>query len=158
MRCYDGIGADHYELASILSDSLGELNLYSYCTNNLIIYTDEIKNFLFKNKEKSVLFRGPTFHKFNGLDRLIFDNTIILSINGTFVNHFLIKKKNVKIFFKNYAEKNFVKYYFSITKTFMLPAMKFKKYFLNYLGISKHLITNQERTICDRGKTAVLFL
>lgn len=51
------------------------------------------KRFLFKNKEKSVLFRGPTFHKFNGLDRLIFNNTIILSINGIFVNHFLIEKE-----------------------------------------------------------------
>ena len=76
-----------------MRDSLGELNLYVYCTNNLIIYTDEIKTFLFKNKEKSVLFREPTFHKFNGLDRLIFNNTIILSINGIFVNHFLIEKE-----------------------------------------------------------------
>ena len=39
------ISADQYELVGTLSKSLGELNLYSYCTNNLIIYTDEIKTY-----------------------------------------------------------------------------------------------------------------
>lgn len=34
------ISADQYELLSILSDSLGELNLYSYCSNNPIMKTD----------------------------------------------------------------------------------------------------------------------
>ena len=34
------ISADQYELVGILSKSLGELNLYSYCSNNPIMYTD----------------------------------------------------------------------------------------------------------------------
>lgn len=34
------ISADQYELIGALSKSLGELNLYSYCANNPIIYTD----------------------------------------------------------------------------------------------------------------------
>ena len=35
------ISADQYELVGTLSKSLGELNLYSYCANNPIMYTDE---------------------------------------------------------------------------------------------------------------------
>lgn len=35
------ISADQYELIGTLSKSLGELNLYSYCANNPIMYTDE---------------------------------------------------------------------------------------------------------------------
>lgn len=35
------ISADQYELLPTLSRSLGELNLYSYCSNNPIMYTDE---------------------------------------------------------------------------------------------------------------------
>ena len=34
------ISADQYELLPELSDSLGELNLYAYCANNPIMYTD----------------------------------------------------------------------------------------------------------------------
>ena len=34
------ISADQYELLPVLSGSLGELNLYSYCANNPIMYTD----------------------------------------------------------------------------------------------------------------------
>ena len=35
------ISADQYELVETLGKSLGELNLYSYCANNPIMYTDE---------------------------------------------------------------------------------------------------------------------
>ena len=35
------LSADQYELVGTLSKSLGELNLYSYCANNPIMYTDE---------------------------------------------------------------------------------------------------------------------
>ena len=34
------ISADQYELLPELSDSLGKLNLYAYCANNPIMYTD----------------------------------------------------------------------------------------------------------------------
>ena len=40
----------------------------------------------------------------------------------------------------------------------MLSDIKLKKDFLNSLWISKNLVTDEEMTICDRGKTAVLFL
>ena len=48
--------------------------------------------------------------------------------------------------------------YFSIIEAFMLPDIELKKYFLNSLWIFKNLVTDEEMTICDRGKTAALFL
>lgn len=35
------ISADQYELVGMLSQTLGQLNLYAYCNNNPIMYTDE---------------------------------------------------------------------------------------------------------------------
>lgn len=35
------ISADQYELVDVLSQTLGQLNLYAYCNNNPIMYTDE---------------------------------------------------------------------------------------------------------------------
>lgn len=40
----------------------------------------------------------------------------------------------------------------------MLPDIELKKYFLNSLWIFKNLVTDEEMTIGDRGKTAALFL
>ena len=40
----------------------------------------------------------------------------------------------------------------------MLSDIKLKKDFLNSLWIPKNLVTDEEMTICDRGKTAALFL
>ena len=35
------ISADQYELVGMLSQTLGQINLYAYCNNNPIMYTDE---------------------------------------------------------------------------------------------------------------------
>lgn len=35
------ISADQYELVRMLSQTLGQMNLYAYCNNNPIMYTDE---------------------------------------------------------------------------------------------------------------------
>lgn len=35
------ISADQYELVGMLSQTLGQMNLYAYCNNNPIMYTDE---------------------------------------------------------------------------------------------------------------------
>lgn len=35
------ISADQYELVGVLSQTLGQINLYAYCNNNPIMYTDE---------------------------------------------------------------------------------------------------------------------
>ena len=40
------INADNYELVATLSSVPGELNMYSYCNNNPIMYTDETGEFL----------------------------------------------------------------------------------------------------------------
>jgi putative uncharacterized protein (fragment) len=39
------ISSDQYELVGVLSASLGDLNLYSYCHNNPIMYSDASGNF-----------------------------------------------------------------------------------------------------------------
>ena len=41
------ISADQYELVGMLSQTLGQLNLYAYCNNNPIMYTDESGEGLF---------------------------------------------------------------------------------------------------------------
>lgn len=41
------ISADQYELVEVLSQTLGQLNLYAYCNNNPIMYTDESGEGLF---------------------------------------------------------------------------------------------------------------
>ena len=40
------ISADQYELVGTLSDTVGQLNLYAYCNNNPIMYTDPSGEFL----------------------------------------------------------------------------------------------------------------
>ena len=41
------INADNYELLGTLAQTVGQLNLYSYCANNPIMYTDETGEFIF---------------------------------------------------------------------------------------------------------------
>lgn len=41
------INADDYELVGTLSSVPGQLNMYAYCNNNPVMYTDESGNFLF---------------------------------------------------------------------------------------------------------------
>ena len=40
------ISADQYELVGTLSDTVGQLNLYAYCNNNPIMYTDPSGTFV----------------------------------------------------------------------------------------------------------------